>query len=85
MKFTFAFGKQTMDVELDNNHIQDILHTNEVEVSSKGKDEVIRALHNPIGTKRLREIVSPKEKVVIITSDITRPMPSKEVLPLILN
>ena len=39
------------------------------------------ALQNPINSKRLSEIVKPGKKIAIITSDITRPMPSKIVLP----
>ncbi|MHB1653593.1 MAG: lactate racemase domain-containing protein [Desulfitobacteriaceae bacterium] len=36
----------------------------------------------PIQSPRLRDIVQPGEKIVIITSDITRPVPSKLILPL---
>ena len=50
-----------------------------------GVEEVLYALKNPIGTARLSEIVKPGEKVVIITSDITRPMPSHIVLPPVLD
>lgn len=39
----------------------------------------------PIGTPRLREIVKPGEKVVVVTSDITRPMPTARVMPLLLD
>ena len=48
-------------------------------------EEVQRALENPIGTKRLKEMVRPGEKVVIITSDVTRPMPTHVVLPSLLE
>jgi len=43
------------------------------------------ALVNPIGSSPLAEIVSPKDKVVIITSDITRPTPSHKMLPPLLK
>jgi nickel-dependent lactate racemase len=33
--------------------------------------EVVYAVEHPIGTPRLRVIVKPGEKVVIITSDVT--------------
>ena len=85
MKFNLAFGKKTMDVNIEDNNVQKVLHANDVQVCLKGKDEVARAINNPIGTKKLREIVSPKEKVVIVTSDITRPMPSRLVLSLVIH
>lgn len=47
--------------------------------------ELRRALENPINSKRLKDIVNQGEKVVIVTSDITRPMPSREVLPLVIE
>ncbi len=58
-----------------------LLKSNEMEFDFKGEEEVKRSLKNPIGTKRLKEIVKPGEKIVIVTSDITRPMPSQIVLP----
>ncbi|MBW2452504.1 MAG: nickel-dependent lactate racemase [Deltaproteobacteria bacterium] len=42
-----------------------------------------RALDNPIGTSRLREIVQPGEQVVIVTSDITRYTASELYLPVL--
>jgi lactate racemase len=45
------------------------------------EERVEYALDNPIGSPRLEEIAGPGEKVVIITSDVTRPMPSYKVLP----
>ena len=40
------------------------------------------ALENPIGTPPLRELAKGKNKVVIVTSDHTRAVPSKITLPL---
>ena len=79
------YGKGKLAFEIDpKNHLGTLL-PNEKENVLTGKDEVLRALENPIGTKRLREIVSKGEKVAIVTSDITRPMPSKTVLPIVLE
>ncbi len=47
--------------------------------------EVKRALAEPIGSPRLKDIVKAGEKVVIVTSDITRPMPSYRVLPAVID
>jgi nickel-dependent lactate racemase len=50
-----------------------------------GQEEVARALQEPIGTPRLSQIVKKGETVAIVTSDITRPLPSYQILPLILD
>lgn len=48
--------------------------------------ELVRqALENPIGTPKLREIAKDKNKICIISSDHTRPVPSKVIMPLILE
>ena len=46
---------------------------------------MIRALQNPIGTPRLKDIVHPGETVAIVTSDVTRPMPTWKVMPALLD
>jgi len=51
-----------------------------------GQTELVRrALENPIGTPKLRDMAKGKEKVVIIASDHTRPVPSKIIMPLMLE
>ena len=85
MKMELGFGKGKVDFEINKGNVIDILEPNNVNFDRTGKEEVVRALQNPIGSKRLREIVKPGEKIAIITSDITRPMPSKLVIPEILT
>jgi nickel-dependent lactate racemase len=46
---------------------------------------VSRALEQPIGTKRLRDLARDKRNIVVVTSDHTRPMPSRITLPLLLS
>lgn len=81
MHFKYGFGKSFREFDIDDKNIMAELSQNKVETELTGADEVVRALWNPIGTGRLSTIVKPGEKVVIITSDITRPMPSSVVLP----
>ena len=47
--------------------------------------EIKRALAHPIESKPLCDLVKPGEKVVIITSDVTRPVPSWLILPCLLE
>ena len=83
----FKIGYDKREIEFfinEKNFLGEIL-PNRVETSLTGEAEVKRAIENPIGTKRLKDIVRPSESVVIITSDITRPMPSRTVLPFVIE
>ena len=81
MKFQLKYGKGTVEFDIAEKNYMGSLLPNEVEFDLKDEEEVKRSLKNPIGTIRLKDIVKPGEKIVIVTSDITRPMPSKIVLP----
>ncbi|MBB6215748.1 nickel-dependent lactate racemase [Anaerosolibacter carboniphilus] len=85
MEFSLGFGKQSVKFQIDQKNLMGVLEANKVSVDSMDGEEVERALKNPIGLPRLKDIVKEGEKIVIITSDITRPMPSKIVLPLLLE
>jgi len=47
--------------------------------------EIRRALDNPIGTPRLREIARGKKSAVIVVNDITRPTATYRLLPPLLD
>jgi len=55
-------------------------------VAAQSEDEIIAsALQNPIDASRLCELAEGKSRVLLITSDHTRPVPSKITLPHILE
>ncbi|HWQ79075.1 MAG TPA: nickel-dependent lactate racemase [Anaerovoracaceae bacterium] len=79
------FGKGTVSFTLpERNYLGSIL-PNETTHGLTGEAEVIRALENPIGTGRLSAIVRPGDRVIIVTSDITRPVPSYKILPAVVR
>lgn len=50
------------------------------------EEAIIReALDNPIGSQPLEKLAKGKNRIVIITSDHTRPMPSRITMPLLLE
>ena len=85
MRLSIGFGHTPQDLYIDDNLVMGILEPNKIELGLTGVEEVKRSLQNPIGSPRLNQIVKKGEKVVIITSDITRPMPSYKVIPAILD
>lgn len=85
MKLEFGIGTRIETVEVPEQHLLEILEPNEVTVARRGVEAVDYALENPIGAPKLRELLQPGQKVAIITSDITRPMPTATVMPSLLD
>lgn len=85
MHFKYGFAKTFKQFDIDDSNVMAELKQNCIESQLTDAQEVRRSLENPIGTERLSTIVKPGESIVIITSDITRPMPSKIVLPPLLD
>ncbi len=81
MLLSFGYDKTTLQYNVPDENLLGVLLPNETVAALTGEAEVQRALQNPIGTPRLKDIVHPGEKIAIVTSDITRPMPTYAVLP----
>lgn len=85
MILNFGCGTENQTVQVPDENLLGVLTENPVPVGLTGQAEVRRALAAPIGSAPLRQIVRPGEKIAIITSDITRPMPTAVVLPPLLE
>lgn len=85
MQMELGFGAGVQRLEIPEKNLLGVLTPNPVEKDLTGEAEVRRALQNPIGTAPLKEIVKPGEKIAVITSDITRPMPTYKVMPALLD
>ena len=85
MKLRFGFGTGFQEVDVPDENLIGELHANDVPVTLTGEAEVRRALSEPIGSPRLKDIVHPGETVAIVTSDVTRPMPTAVVMPALLD
>ena len=85
MEFALGFGGCTQQLNVPDENLVCVLLPNTVSQGLTGEAEVSRALEFPIGTPRIGQIVRPGETVAIVTSDITRPLPSYKILPLLLD
>lgn len=81
----FGFGNRVETVDIPDQNLIGILTTNVHKSSQSEKELILYSLDHPINSKRLRDIVNAGEKIVIVTSDITRPMPTYKVLPFVLD
>ena len=79
------YGKEFIELEVDDN--VDILVSQAGEFKEeKSEEDLVRdALLNPIGSEKLSDLVKGKEKITIITSDHTRPVPSHITMPILLE
>ena len=85
MKLTFGYGCREEVVEIPEENLMDVLTANEMNHSHFGSEAVRHALEHPIGAPCLRELVEQDDRVAIIVSDISRPVPSYQLLPAILD
>ena len=85
MKLEFGYGKTVQTVEVPEKNLMAVLTANPMDHQRRGAEAVRWALEHPIGSPRLRELAKPGQKVVIVTSDISRPLPSYDVLPSVLD
>ncbi|MCC8179645.1 MAG: nickel-dependent lactate racemase, partial [Planctomycetes bacterium] len=86
MIIPIPFGKDTLQLDLPSERVAAIL-TPQASPSRGWIDEsavVEQALANPIGTPKLRQLARRAQRVTVITSDHTRPLPSRITLPLLL-
>lgn len=85
MEFAIKYYKDLVSFQIpDENVLGEILPNTCPSVESEEK-EVKRALSEPFDSPLLSDVVRPGEKVVIITSDITRPVPSRIIIPCLLD
>ena len=85
MNLEFGYGNGIQAVEVAQKNLLAVLQSNPLEHQRRGAEAVQYALENPIGSPRLQELVKPGQKIAIVTSDISRPLPSYDVLPSVLD
>ena len=85
MKLEFGYGNGIQTVEVPEKNLLAVLESNPVDHERHGEEAVRYALANPIGVPLLRQKVKPGQKIAIVTSDISRPLPSYDVLPAVLD
>lgn len=80
---TLPYGRGKLSMELPDGRLHAILRSeaHNFHPTSSETELVRQALEHPIDSPRLYELAKNKRKIVIISSDHTRPVPSKIILP----
>lgn len=86
-KIAFSYGKGTVEYDFENENLAAVLTSgiHDYRCEKDGATLVREAMASPIGSPRLCELAKGKKKVCIIASDHTRPVPSKVIMPSMLE
>ncbi len=84
MRVELAYGKTGLVVELPDERTT-IIEPTYLPALPDTRGALVNALRNPIGAPPLRRLVERGQSVAISVCDITRPMPSATVLPVVLG
>ena len=81
------YSKGFIEAQIDDARLVGVLESKAHHYKPEaGEQELVKkALETPIGSPRLRDLVKGKNKIVIIASDHTRPVPSKIMAPIMLE
>ena len=81
------YGREQLSLEIEPERLKAVLEpeSKAVEAKRTEQDIVRQTLAEPIASPQLSEIASKAHRVLLITSDHTRPMPSKITLPILLD
>ena len=84
MRVDLAYGKTGLTVDLPDDRTT-VIEPTFLPTLADPRGALIAALRNPIDRPPLRRLVKKDQTVVIAACDITRPMPSATVLPVVLG
>ncbi|MHB1651581.1 MAG: nickel-dependent lactate racemase [Desulfitobacteriaceae bacterium] len=85
MLIRLPYGYSYLEVDIPDKQLEGILTIQPYDPKETGPALVESALSHPIGSPRLKELATQAKTVVVVTSDHTRPLPSKQTLPLLLR
>ena len=80
MKIHLPYGKTTIPMEISQKRVVESgIHR--MPVRKSGWELVCEAMDNPIGSPKLSQLAQGKRNAVVIISDHTRPVPSRDIIP----
>lgn len=86
MTISLPYGMAYINCELPSDKVRAILEPREMEPNGRPEEVVMMALNQTFGAARmLHDMARNKRRVLIITSDQTRPVPSRITLPILLR
>lgn len=85
MRISLPYARTRLETEIEDSRLNGV-YTSALPVAAADPGATVEAaLDNPIGSPRLEELARGKRTAVVIASDHTRPVPSKILMPRILE
>ncbi|MDP6716627.1 MAG: nickel-dependent lactate racemase, partial [SAR202 cluster bacterium] len=84
MDIKLAYGRNGLNISLPDERTT-VIEPGYVPGLPDQEGALRTAVRDPVGSRPLRQMVSPEQTVAISVCDITRPMPSSLVLPIVLR
>src|SRR5208283_1315777 len=79
------YGREIIKLEIEPEHLKAVLEPESQAAAKNAEEEIVRqALAEPVESAHLADLAAKVKRVLVITSDHTRPLPSKITLPLLL-
>ena len=83
--YSIPCGKRLIPIQIPDHVPVQWVESRRLEPISDVKRAVEDALRRPIGSKQLRELVKPGQKVALVVTDITRKLPEEIIVPILLK
>ena len=85
--FALPYDRGTMHAKIARRNLAGVLKTGAADyVPTRSEQELVEdSLDHPIGAEKLETLAAGKKRIVIISSDHTRPVPSKIIIPILLR
>jgi len=82
MKMKIPYGKEKVEVEVDNSRVLGVIEPNPVYIGDE--TEVIqKGIQNPVNSKGFDEFIADAKDLLFIVNDYTRPTPTAKILEII--
>lgn len=85
MKITLPYGSKNLNLSIQDKNLSNIIQSHELTSLNNPTTLIKNALQDPLGTGQLEKIAKPGDSVAIVVDDHTRPLPSKILLPPVLQ
>ena len=85
--FHLPYGKKKLELKVEDPHLAGVLTSSlaDYKPPKTGRELIREALEHPVGSPRLCDMAEGKKRIVVISSDHTRPVPSRLIMPLLLE
>jgi nickel-dependent lactate racemase len=80
--FSLKYGNGSVKLRVPGEHLLEVLKPKQASMHGPSVPE---ALASPIGAEPLTKLLDRKDKVAIVVSDITRPCPTRRILPYVMR